>query len=160
MKRFTFPLESLRLLRKQKEEHALQVCAEATRRAQAVVHRLEALRAEQEQHRQAARRQIDTGAEARDLAQTAAFLRTVVEQETRLAAELRTAEAQVQQARQALSRATRDHDALQYYREKLHHAYCAQEARQEQKALDEAGSRLMRRAGSGLLRSTPDLTNL
>lgn len=152
MKRFRFALEPVLTLREQKEQQAQQGYARAVRACEEIASRLQALRLEMEACWMFLREELIAGTSALALAHTRAFVCALEEREKKLLAELQAAREKVQQAWQALLAATRDHDALENFRNKLFRSHQRDVGRAEQKFLDELAGRM---AASALSRQSP-----
>jgi flagellar export protein FliJ len=148
MKRFRFPLESVRVVREQRERQAMQNYAAAIRAAEAVARRLQALNGRLEECRVYLRGQLAAGSSGRGLAHTRAFVSLLEEGQQKLEIERRAAQAQLQQAWRVLLAATRDCQALDRYHDRLLRVHLGHQAREEQKTLDELGARLVAAASS------------
>lgn len=155
MKRFRFPLESVRVLREQKEREARRQYAVTVRACQEVAGRLQAVELELESCWTFIREQLVARTSALALAHTNAYAGALQGRRMQAQAELRAAEQRVEKAWQALLLTRRDHDAMNHYRDKLLGVHRREERREEQKFLDELGGRS---ASSGQARRPSLLT--
>jgi flagellar export protein FliJ len=146
MKPFRFSLQSLRVLREQKERVAQKRYVEALRASDAAAARLDA------SHRELAAawtllcEEVVHGITVAKLCQTRAWCGDLERRGVELAAALKSAQQAAQKAWRELALATRDRKVLDQLRDKSRRAYDRAAQRDEQKQLDEMGLRL----GSGV----------
>ncbi len=141
MKRFRFSLESVRTLREQKEREAKRRYAAAVRVCDEIASRQHRIELELESCWAFAREQMIARTAALTLASTNAFADALEQRLQKVKDELRVSRQQLELAWQALLHATRDRDALDHYRDKLHRLHCRAEQSEEQKFLDELAGR-------------------
>lgn len=141
MKAFRFSLQAILTLREEKEQEAQRLYAKALRVVEAVQAELDAVNRrllELDSEQQA---RLQTGLPASELERFGNYRVVLIERRTRLQNDLARAQQAAEQARQALVKATQARQALENYREKLHHAYNLVLSREEQKMLDDLASR-------------------
>ena len=141
MKRFRFPLESVRTLREQKEREARQQYAATVRACNEVVSRLQIVNLELESCWIFVREQLVARTAALALAHASSYAGALEERQRKIQAELHAAQARVEAAWQALLCATRARETLDRYHDKLLRVHRREAQREEQKFLDELGGR-------------------
>jgi flagellar export protein FliJ len=139
MKRFRFPLESVRTLREHKEREAQQHYAAAIRASEEAARRLQVLTLEMESCWGALREQLVALTSVAALAHGQAYAAVLEERRRHLAAALLTARERVEQAWRSLAGAARDRSALEHYRTRLLLRHRGAAQMEEQKHLDEVG---------------------
>ena len=141
MKRFRFPLESVRALREHKEREAQQRYAAAIRASEEAARRLEVLSLELESCWSTLREQLVARTSAQALARGNAYAAVLEERRRQLTAALRTAQERVELTWRSLVAAARDRTMLDRYRQRLLQRHGGAVLREEQKTLDEIGCR-------------------
>ena len=153
MKAFRFSLESLRLLREQKERVTQKRYVEALRAGEAAAARLDANAQELAATWLVLCEEVAEGVTFGKLRQTRAWCGALERRAGELAAALRKAEEAAHQAWREMALATRDRQALDRLRDRCHRAHDRQAQRHDQKQLDEMGLRLTS-PGSALMEFT------
>jgi flagellar export protein FliJ len=142
MKSFRFSLQSLRVLREQKERAAQKRYAEALRDGGQAAARLAAGNRNLAEARSVLCKEVLAGNTISRLQQTRAWCRQLEQNCDQLAAALKSAEEAVGQAWREMLLATRDRKALDNLHQQRRGAYDYAMRREEQKQLDEMGLRL------------------
>lgn len=141
MKSFRFPLEAVLTLREEREQTAQRNVARALAVVAAIQTSLGSLERELHGLGSELQRRLARGVPACELGQLGSYQVVLTERRTRLQQDLRVADEAVQQARAELVRATQDRQALENYRTRLRRAHDANQARAEQKLLDDLAGR-------------------
>ncbi len=156
MKTFHFSLQSLRVLREQKERLAQQRYADALRASETATVRLGAAGKERAAAWQALGAEVLAGVNGARLQQVRAWCRQWEQRCEQLGAALKAAEKVVGRTRQEVLLATRDRKALDNLHDQRRRAYDQAVRRGEQNHLDEMGLRASGSPAVGLeLRGTP-----
>lgn len=141
MKAFRFPLQAVLTLREEKEQEAQRAVARALNLVAAIQSRLAEVSRELESLGAEIKGRMGGGVEARQLEQWGNYRLLLTERRSRLEQDLAVAEQGVQRARTVLLSATQDRQALENYRTKVHRMHDYQQARAEQKLLDDLAGR-------------------
>lgn len=156
MKRFHFSLQPLRTLREQKEQLAQRHYAEVLRAVEEAESRVQATLAELESCWSWLREQMSDAGFVERLDRTRAYCAVLDERRKQEQAVVEREQERLNEAWEAMLRATRDREALDRFLEKRRRAYDREVQRQDQKALDELGLRAPAATGLGAsLRSQP-----
>lgn len=142
MKTFRFPLQSLRVLREQKERNAQKRYAEALRVCDEAAARVKAAGDELSANWSALGKNLASGVTAMELLRTRAWCNVLelrLKERTNVLEKARLA---VDAVWQDMLNATRDREALDKYYKKARRAYDRRAQVAEQKALDELAVRL------------------
>ena len=139
MKPFRFSLQSLHLLREQKEQVAQKKYAEALRVAQDVAVRTDQARLERAAAWSGLCQAVSVGATIWELLPLRGWCGELERRCDALAADSTLAETRVREAGRELARAAREREALDRWRDKCRRAFELRLRRSEQKALDEMG---------------------
>jgi len=142
MKAFRFSLQSLCVLREQKERVTQKRYVEALRASDQAAVKLEAGSHELAAAWMALCEEVTEGATIAQLHQTRAWCGELERRCEQLGAALKMAQRATQDAWRELTFATRDREALDRLREKNHRIFERAAQREEQKQLDEMGLRL------------------
>ena len=142
MKPFRFPLQSLRLLREQKERVTQKHYVEALRASDEAAARLDASTRELSAAWLSLYEEVSGGITIDRLRQIRAWCHHLERRCAELAAALQRAQLAAQAAWREMALATRDREALDRLRAKSRRAYDRDAQREEQKQLDEMGLRL------------------
>lgn len=142
MKSFRFSLQSLRVLREQKEQLAQKHYAEALRASEEAAGRLKTAGQELAAARSVLCKEVLVGSTISRLQQIRSWCRQLEEHCEQLAAALKSAEEIVARAWREMLLATRDRKMLDNLHQQRRRAYDYAVQREEQKHLDEMGLRL------------------
>ena len=142
MKAFRFPLQSLRLLREQKERVSQKRYVEALRASEEIAARLDANSRQLDAAWIVFCEELAEGVTFGKLCQTRAWCAGLERHSQELASALRKAQDAAHLAWREMTLATRDRQALDRLRDKHRSAYDRDAQRYEQKQLDEMGLRL------------------
>jgi flagellar export protein FliJ len=142
MKTFRFPLQSLRVLREQKEQAAQKRFADALRACEEAAAQVKAAGAELSACWGTLGRELSAGVAAIDLLRTRAWCNVLELRLKERAASLEKARLAVDAVWHEMTLATRDREALDRYHNKKRRAYDRKVRAEEQKALDELAVRL------------------
>ena len=151
MKAFRFSLQSLRVLREQKERLAQKRYAEALRASEAVAARLGAANRERATAWRAMGEEMRAGAAIARLQQVRAWCREWEQRCDHLTAAAKKTDQAAGKARQEMLLATRDRKVLDNLHDQRRRAYDYAVHREEQNRLDEVGLR-----SSGALSGRPE----
>jgi flagellar export protein FliJ len=149
MKPFRFSLQSIRVLREQKEQVAQQRFAEAMRACEEAAFQLQAASDELAAGWSSLCEELSTGVTATKLLRTRAWCQVLEHRQKACVLALQHARRLMDDAWRDMMRATRDREALDHYHDKSRRAYDREAQREEQKRLDELGVR--RALAPGLL---------
>ena len=141
MKRFRFPLQPLRTLREQKEQIAQQRYAEVLRAVEAAEHLVQETVDSLESSWSWLRDQMTDGSFAKRLDDTRAFCGVLDGRRKEQEAVLGRERERLTEAWQVMMVATQDREVLDRFFEKCQRAHDLDARREEQKTLDELGSR-------------------
>jgi flagellar export protein FliJ len=141
MKAFRFTLEAARTVRQRKENEALEEFARALAARQQMLDAIEIMDARISDDWAHIRRLLSGGCNALQAAQAHSFHRSLEARRNEAVAALGQAERRVQAASQAMLVAHQQLEVVDVYREKQLTRHQRAEAREEQKVLDEFGSR-------------------
>jgi flagellar export protein FliJ len=141
MKRFRFPLQSVRVLREQRERDAQQCFAEAMRACEEATFQLQVASEELAEGWSALCEELSGGVTATKLLRTRAWCNVLEFRQKERNAALRAARRAMDAAWRDMMIATRDREALDRYHDKRRDAYNRELQREEQKQLDELGLR-------------------
>jgi flagellar export protein FliJ len=142
MKPFRFSLQSLRVLREQKERVAQKRYVEALRASDEAAARLDASTRELATAWTLLCEEVVHGITVAKLCQTRAWCGALERRGVELAAALKSAQQAAQKAWREMALATRDRKVLDQLRDKSRRAYDRAAQRDEQKQLDEMGLRI------------------
>ncbi|MBI5386385.1 MAG: hypothetical protein HZA90_17075 [Verrucomicrobia bacterium] len=142
MKRFRFPLQVLRTIREQKEQTAQKRYADALRVSKEAERDLEAVQVELVTNWSLLQELLAASAPASDLNRIRAYDGVLLERSARLERAKREADEHVGRTWKDMCLATRDREAIDHYHDKHRRAYDRDVLRDEQKHLDELGTRL------------------
>lgn len=142
MKSFRFPLQSLRVLREQKERAAQKRYAEALRATEEATAKLETGTHELAAAWAALCEEVAAGATIAKLHHTRAWCGELERRCEKLNAALKSAQRLAHEAWRDMALAARDREALDRLRAKRRRAFDREVRRDEQKQLDEMGLRL------------------
>jgi len=142
MKPFHFSLQSLRVLREQKERVAQKRYVEALRASDEAAGRLDASTRELAAAWTLLCEEVVHGITVAKLCQTRAWCGALERRGVELAAALKSAQQAAQKAWREMALATRDRKVLDQLRDKSRRAYDRAAQRDEQKQLDEMGLRI------------------
>jgi flagellar FliJ protein len=142
MKSYHFPLQSLQVLREQKERNAQKRYAGALRASNEAAARLDAATRELDAAWTALHEEVADNITAAKLHQTRAWCGELERRCEQLSAALKLSERLTREAWHEMLLATRDREALDRLREKSRRAFDREIRRDEQKQLDEMGLRL------------------
>ncbi len=149
MKPFRFPLQSIRVLREQKEQVAQQHFAEALRACEEAVFQLQAASDELAAGWTSLCEELSTGVAATRLLRTRAWCNVLELRQKERARALQIARRATDAAWREMMLASRDRETLDRHHDKCRRAYDREAQREEQKRLDEVGVR--RAVASGLV---------
>jgi flagellar export protein FliJ len=152
MKAFRFSLQSIRLLREQKERNAQKRFAEALRACEEAALLLQATSDELAAGWTSLCSDLAAGVTATKLVRTRAWCNVLESRQKELSAALDRARRAMDDAWREMMRATRDREALDRYHDKCRRAYDLEAQRDAQKMLDELG--IQRALSPGALRSS------
>jgi flagellar export protein FliJ len=142
MKTFRFSLQSLRLLREQKERVAQKRYVEASRTSDEAAAQLDLNTQELAASWMILCEEVAEGVTFAKLRQTRAWCGVLERRAGELAAALRKAQEATHQAWREMALASRDREALDRLHDKSRRAYNREAQRDEQKQLDEMGLRV------------------
>jgi flagellar export protein FliJ len=141
MKRFRFPLQSIRVLREHRERDAQQGFAAAMRACEEATFQLQIASEELAAGWTALCEELSDGVTATKLLRTRAWCNVLELRQKERAATLQAARRAMDAAWRDMMIATRDREALDRYHERRRRAYQRDLQREEQKGLDEVGVR-------------------
>jgi flagellar export protein FliJ len=141
MKPFRFPLQSLRVLREQKEREAQQRFADAMRACEEAAFQLQEASDALAAGWGALCEELSDGVTATKLLRTRAWCNVLEHRQQESAAALQRARRAVDAVWREMMLATRDREVLDRYHDKCRRAYDRDAQREEQKRLDEVGLR-------------------
>jgi flagellar export protein FliJ len=141
MKPFRFSLQSLRVLREQKERLAQQRFAEALRVCEEAAFQLHLASEELAAGWTALCEELSTGVAATKLLRSRAWCNVLELRQKERASTLQSARRAMDAAWREMMLATRDREVLETYHDKCRLAYDREVQREEQKRLDEVGVR-------------------
>ncbi len=141
MRAFQFSLQAILTLREEKEQEAQRAVASALNLVAMIQSRIAAVVRELDGLGTEVRGRLGHGVMVRELEQLGNYQTVLSERRLRLEVELARAEQGVEQARTVLLKATQDRQALENYRVRLHRMHDYQQARAEQKMLDDLAGR-------------------
>jgi len=142
MKTFRFPLQSLRVLREQKEQVAQKRFADALRACEEAAAQVKAASEELSACWGTLSRELTAGVAALDLLRTRAWCNVLELRLKERAGLLEKARLAVDAVWRDMMLATRDREGLDRYHHKKRRAYDRKVRAEEQKALDELGVRI------------------
>jgi flagellar export protein FliJ len=149
MKPFRFSLQSIRVLREQKEQIAQQHFAEAMRACEEAASQLQAASDELAAGWTSLCEELSAGVAATKLLRTRAWCNVLEHRQKQCSLALQHARRLMDAAWRDMMLATRDREILDCYHDKCRRAYDLAAQREEQKQLDEVGVR--RALAPGLL---------
>jgi flagellar export protein FliJ len=149
MKPFRFSLQSIRVLREQKEQIAQQRFGEAMRACEEAAFQLQAASDELAAGWSSLCEELTEGVAATKLLRTRAWCQVLEVRQKERTLALQRARRLMDEAWREMMLATRDREALDHYHDKCRRAYDREAQREEQKRLDELGVR--RALAPGLL---------
>jgi flagellar export protein FliJ len=155
MKAFRFSLQSIRVLRQQKERNAQQRFAEAMRACEEAAFQLQEASDELAAGWASLCEELNAGVTATGLIRTRAWCNVLELRQQDRAAALQNARRSMNVAWREMMLATRHREALDRYHDKCRRAYDREAQRDEQKRLDELGIR--RAVVPGLMPGPPRL---
>jgi flagellar export protein FliJ len=155
MKPFRFSLQSIRVLRQQKERNAQQLFAEAMRACEEAAFQLQEASDELAAGWSSLCEELSLGVTATRLLRTQSWCNLLEARQRERSAALQTAQRAMDAAWREMRLATRDRETLDRHHAKCRLAYDRAAQREEQKRLDELGIR--RATIPGLLSSSPFL---
>ena len=155
MKPFRFSLQSIRVLREQKEQLAQQRFAEAMRACEEAAFQLQTASDELAESWTALCEELSAGVAATKLRRTRSWCSVLELRQKERTLALQNARRIMDGAWREMMLATRDREALDHYYDKCRRAYDRETQRDEQKRLDELGVR--RATVPGLLPASPRL---
>jgi flagellar export protein FliJ len=141
MKPFRFSLQPIRVLREQKEQKAQQTFADAMRVCDEAAFQLKAASEELVAAWNAMCHEMSAGVNASQVTRSRAWCNVLELRQKERAAALQHAQRAMETAVQQMRLATRDREAIDKYRAKRRQAYDHDVQRDEQKTLDELGTR-------------------
>lgn len=153
MKAFRFPLQAILTLREEKEEEAQRLVANALHAVAQVEAGLARVSQELTRLGEDFRVRVGQGMPARELAELGGYRTVLTERQAQLQRDREAAEEKVREARAELVRRTQDRQVLDTYRDKLHRAWERDQARLEQKLLDDLAGRAPATGGGRALGS-------
>jgi flagellar export protein FliJ len=141
MKPFRFSLQSLRVLREQKEQLAQQRFADALHACEEAAFQLHLASEELAAGWTSLCQDLSTGVPATKLMRTRAWCSVLEQRQKERAVTLQTARRAMDTAWREMMNAARDREVLDSYHDKCRRAYDREAQREEQKRLDELGVR-------------------
>jgi flagellar export protein FliJ len=148
MKRFRFSLQSLQMLREQRERAAQRRYLEAMRAREEAQALLKAAERELHQAWDILHKDLGTGIPAMKMARAWTFCSAQEDRCVELQHAVQVEDEGVQRAWQELTQAKRDRDAIDKYYDKQREIYNHEVAREDQKMMDELASRVGDNAGT------------
>jgi flagellar export protein FliJ len=141
MRPFRFSLQSIRVLREQRERDAQQKFGEAMRVCEEATFQLQKASDELAAGWDSLCRELASGVAAMKLLKTRAWCNVLEQRQKDRRARLLNARRDMDEAWRGMMLATRDREALDRYHDKLRRTYDREVQREEQKGLDELGLR-------------------
>ena len=141
MKPFRFPLQSIRVLRRQKEQSAQQRFAEAMRACEYAALQLQVASQELAAGWASLCQELSVGVAATGLLRTQSWCSLLEARQRERSAALQMARRAMDAAWREMMLATRDREALDRHHDKCRRVYDREAQREDQKRLDEIGIR-------------------